>query len=99
MTAAVLVAIYLVALSCFLGLDIISKVPPTLYAVVLAGLGALAAVSLVGGFHLLATGSARGHAELLGRVALCLAAGAAVGGVVAIGRMLTAFDRRKGGTR
>jgi NAD(P) transhydrogenase subunit alpha len=95
MTGAVLVAIYIVALSFFLGLDIISKVPPTLYALVLAGLGAVAAVSLVGALAFLASGYAAGPSGALGRVALGAAAAAAVGGTVALGRMAAAFTKRK----
>ena len=66
MTGAVLGAIYLLALAVFLGLDIISKVPPTLYALVLAGLGMLSAVSLVGAFHLLGPATS-GDVGILGR--------------------------------
>ncbi len=96
MTGVLLVACYLFALAFFLGLDIISKVPPTLYALVLAALGGVAAVSVVGGFHLLGP-RLPGEVGTLGRVAVGAAAVAAVGAPVAIGRLLGAF--RKPGAR
>jgi NAD(P) transhydrogenase subunit alpha len=94
MTGAVLVAIYLVALALFLGLDIISKVPQTLYAVVIAGLGALAGVSVVGGLHLVAAARAELPASL-GQVAVGVAATAGVAGAMAVGRLLGAFKKSK----
>jgi NAD(P) transhydrogenase subunit alpha len=94
MTGAVLAAIYIVALSFFLGLDIIKKVPATLYALVLAGLGALAAVSLVGSLALLGPAYA-GAPAAAARIGLGAAVAAAVGGMLALGRMMGAFAKKK----
>jgi NAD(P) transhydrogenase subunit alpha len=95
MTGAVLAAIYIVALSFFLGLDIIKKVPATLYGLVLAGLGALAAVSLVGSLSLLGPGVS-GAPAVAARLGLGMAVAAAVGGTLALGRMMGAFAKKKG---
>jgi H+-translocating NAD(P) transhydrogenase subunit alpha len=89
-TTVVLASIYLLALSVFLGLDIISKVPPTLYGVVLAGLGTLSAVSLAGALHL-AVRSGAATPDPLSLVAIALAGASAGGGLMAMGRLLRAF--------
>jgi NAD(P) transhydrogenase subunit alpha len=94
MTGAVLAAIYIIALAFFLGLDIINKVPATLYALVLAGLGALAAVSIVGALALLTPG-ALGAPAIAARLGLGAAAAAGVGGTLALGRMMAAFAKKK----
>lgn len=92
MTAALLVGVYLVALSFFLGLDIVGKVPPTLYAIVLAGLGALCGVTVVGGLHLAAR--ATGTPSTLGLAAAGLAGAAVVGGLFTVGRLAQTFVRK-----
>jgi NAD(P) transhydrogenase subunit alpha len=94
MTGALMVAIYFIALASFLGLDILSKVPPAMYAVVLAGLGAAAAVSAVGGLSFVGVGIAP-QATLFGRVALGLSAASGVAGMVAIARLLSAFKHKR----
>jgi len=43
MTGAVLIAVYLLTLAWFLGLDVVRKVPPTLYGAMAAGIGGAAA--------------------------------------------------------
>ena len=87
MTAALLVAVYLAVLAGFLGLDIITRVPPTLYAAVLAGLGALAGVGVVAAMQAGAR-SADGPAHILAVIAAALAGGAVGGGLAAVGRVV-----------
>ncbi len=90
MTGVALVALYLVALSAFLGLDLLKKVPPSLYGLVLAALGGIAAVSVVGALCLVAPDAAPA-AGVLGRLGLGAGITAGVAGTVAIGRLLGAF--------
>jgi len=80
-----LVAVYLLALSAFLGLDILGKVPPTLYPAVLAGLGGLASVGAVGALKIEGTPAV-----------ICAALGglAAGAGLVAVGRLMRAAGNR-----
>ncbi len=94
MTGALLGAIYLVALGCFLGLDILGKIPATLYALVLAAVGATLAVAFIGPLYLLGGAfPSRSEGGLPG-VALVLASAAAGGGVVAVSRLVGAYKRR-----
>ena len=94
MTAVLLVSLYFVALSAFLGLDIISKVPVTMYPLVLAALGALAAVGVVGALPLIARGGT--PASGFGLAALGCGAAAAGAGLAALGRLVRPFARRGG---
>jgi hypothetical protein len=83
-TPLLLFALYILALGAFLGLDIISRVPPTLYAVTLSGLGTLCAVVLVGVF-----GTAAGQSgALMTAVSAGMAGVTAGAGLEALGRLL-----------
>ncbi len=90
MTAVLLVAVYFLALTTFLGLDIISRVPPTLYALVLAGLGALTAIGLVGAFQV----AALPGGDAVGTWASGLVGASAGAGLVSVGRLLRANARK-----
>lgn len=87
MTPVLLISLYFLALTAFLGLDIISKVPATMYALVVATLGVLTAVVLVGALQVvrLPLAPAGGALATWGAG---LAAAAAGAGMVAIGRLL-----------
>lgn len=94
MTTVLLVSLYFIALTTFLGLDILSKAPATMYALVLAALGTLSAVAVVGALYVTvhatsSTGSG------LGMAATGLAAVAAGAGLASIGRLVKAFATRK----
>jgi NAD(P) transhydrogenase subunit alpha len=94
MTAVLLVSLYFIALTAFLGLDILSKVPATMYALVMAALGALTAVATVGALYVTvrATSSAGNR---LGLAAAGLGAFAAGAGLTSIGRLLKAFTAKR----
>jgi len=93
MTAVLLVSLYFIALTAFLGLDILSKVPASMYALALAALGTLSAVGVVGALYVIAqtTSPASGG---LGMVAAGMAATAAGAGLASIGRLLRAYARK-----
>jgi NAD(P) transhydrogenase subunit alpha len=93
MTGVLLVSLYFIALTAFLGLDILSKVPATLYALVLAALGTLSAVVMVGALYLtsFATSSTT---SMLGYASAGLGALAAGAGLGAMGRLTRAFARK-----
>lgn len=97
MTGVLLISLYFIALTAFLGLDIIGKVPATMYALVLATLGTLAAVIIVGAFRVTAL-AASPLGTGLGLAAAGLAAVAAGAGLGAIGRLLQPFTRKRRGT-
>lgn len=92
MTSGLLISLYLFTLSAFLGLDVIRKVPPTLYGALAAGMGAGSAVVLV---LALPAASARGVASPLGAVAVMVATAGVTGGLVRLWRFL----QRRGGAR
>ena len=88
-----LVGIYVFVLSCFVGFEIINKVPPTLHTPLMSGSNAISGISLIGA--LLSAGSE--HAALstyLGLAALIFATINAVGGFMVTHRMLGMFKRR-----
>jgi hypothetical protein len=82
MTAAFVVAIYLLALACFLGLDIFGKtIPPTGYGRVAGALGAMSAVALLVGMQIEAGDGAAYWARGAG---LFLASAAAAGSIASL---------------
>jgi NAD(P) transhydrogenase subunit alpha len=93
MTPVLLVSCYFVALAAFLGLDILSKVPATLYPVVLASLGAVCGVVLVGGW-LVATRAPVAASAGLGTAAAALGAAAAGAGLSVVVRLSRALVQR-----
>jgi hypothetical protein len=97
MTGVLIISLYFIALTAFLGLDIIGKVPATMYALVLATLGTLAAVIIVGAFHVTALATSP-LATGLGLAAAGVGAVAAGAGLGAIGRLLQPFTRKRRGT-
>lgn len=93
MTAAAIVALYLIGLAAFLGMDILGKVPPVMFAFIVAGLGAVSAL----GFCLPLGFGLRGQSTWLGDAALVLAGLAVGGAVVVLGRLPRAYN--KGGAQ
>ncbi len=94
MTGGLLVALYLCTLAFFLGLDVIRKVPPTLYGTLATGMGAAAALSIA--IALPATGATGTVAgAVLSVSAVVIASAGMVGGLVRTKRTL----RDRGGNR
>jgi hypothetical protein len=97
MTAVWLVSLYFIALSGFLGLDIISKVPATMYALVLVALGTMSAVTIVGAFYIQSFATSLGDNRLcyLAFGSAALGAAAAGAGLVGIGRIFGGLVRKR----
>ena len=84
----------ILALAVLLGLELITKVPPTLHTPLMSGANAISGITIVGA--LVAAGAAEGPwPTVLGTVALALATVNVVGGFLVTGRMLSKFRRRK----
>ncbi|OMH39447.1 NAD(P) transhydrogenase subunit alpha [Motiliproteus sp. MSK22-1] len=85
----------LFALAVFLGVELITKVPPTLHTPLMSGSNAISGITIVGA--IVATGSG-GEAgvlvQLLGFVAIVLATINVIGGFLVTHRMLSMFKRR-----
>jgi len=82
------------ALAVFVGVEIITKIPPTLHTPLMSGSNAISGISLVGA--ILAAGGDNGTwASVLGFTAVLLATMNVVGGFVVTNRMLAMFRTRK----
>lgn len=91
MELLLLLTLFVVAI--FLGVELITKVPPTLHTPLMSGSNAISGISLVGA--LLAAGSGSGFmVNLLGFVAVVLATINVVGGYLVTNRMLSMFKRK-----
>ncbi|MEZ6064048.1 MAG: NAD(P) transhydrogenase subunit alpha [Planctomycetaceae bacterium] len=82
------------ALAVFVGVEIITKIPPTLHTPLMSGSNAISGITVVGA--ILAAGSDNGTwAGILGFLAVVLATMNVVGGFVVTNRMLAMFRTRK----
>ncbi|MAE03332.1 NAD(P) transhydrogenase subunit alpha [SAR92 clade bacterium H231] len=84
----------LFVLSLFLGVELITKVPPTLHTPLMSGTNAVSGITLVGA--LLAAGSDSSPLLVngLGFIAVTLATINVVGGYLVTNRMLAMFKRK-----
>ncbi|SHH93253.1 NAD(P) transhydrogenase subunit alpha [Ferrimonas marina] len=91
MELLLLITVFVVAL--FLGVELITKVPPTLHTPLMSASNAISGITLVGA--LLAAGSGAGIlVNVLGFVAVTLASINVVGGYMVTNRMLAMFKRK-----
>lgn len=91
MELMLLLTLFIVAV--FLGVELITKVPPTLHTPLMSGSNAISGISLVGA--LLSAGSGGGVlVNVLGFVAVVLATINVVGGYMVTNRMLAMFKRK-----
>ena len=89
--------IFIVVLSIFLGIEVISNVPSVLHTPLMSGANAISGVIIIGGIIL------AGHADLskislnfiLGILAVMLGTLNVVGGFVVTDRMLEMFKKKK----
>jgi NAD(P) transhydrogenase subunit alpha len=90
-------AIFIIVLSIFLGIEVISNVPSVLHTPLMSGANAISGVIIIGGIILL------GHADLssinlkliLGIFAVFFATLNVAGGFVVTDRMLDMFKKKK----
>ncbi|GAA4881384.1 NAD(P) transhydrogenase subunit alpha [Ferrimonas pelagia] len=91
MELLLLITVFVVAL--FLGVELITKVPPTLHTPLMSASNAISGITLVGA--LLAAGSGSGIlVNILGFIAVTLATINVVGGYMVTNRMLAMFKRK-----
>ena len=87
-------ALTILVLSLFVGVEVISKVPPLLHTPLMSGSNAISGITVVGA--ILAAGSGEGGlAVVLGFVAIVLATVNVVGGFLVTNRMLGMFRVRR----
>ena len=94
-----LIAVTLFALAVFLGVELITKVPPTLHTPLMSGSNAISGITIVGA--LVAAGADHStFTAVLGFAAVTLAMINVVGGFLVTHRMLGMFGpKRRRGTR
>ena len=87
-------ALTILVLSLFVGIEVISKVPPLLHTPLMSGSNAISGITIVGA--ILAAGGEHGDvAAALGLVAIVLATINVVGGFLVTNRMLAMFKRKR----
>ncbi|MDX2343200.1 MAG: NAD(P) transhydrogenase subunit alpha [Acidimicrobiia bacterium] len=95
MSAVFITGIVVFVLAGFVGLEVISKVPPTLHTPLMSGANAISGITIVGA--VIAAGSGRGtFAAVLGFLAVTAATVNVVGGFLVTDRMLGMFKKKPG---
>lgn len=90
--------IYVIILSVFLGIEVISRVPAVLHTPLMSGANAIHGVVIIGAIIILGTSDPRNVlAVVLGFLAVIVGALNVVGGFVVTDRMLEMFKKKKKG--
>jgi len=88
-------ALTILVLALFIGIEVISKVPPLLHTPLMSGSNAISGITIVGA--ILAAGSEHGLlATSLGFAAIVFATINVVGGFLVTNRMLAMFKKKPG---
>lgn len=91
-TAMLLLAIFILAV--FIGVEVITKIPPTLHTPLMSGSNAISGITLVGAVLSAGTGDAM-LPKILGCAAVTFATINVVGGFMVTHRMLGMFQKKK----
>ena len=91
-TLILLLALFVLAL--FLGVELITKVPPNLHTPLMSGTNAVSGITLVGALLAAGTGSSPMLVNWLGFIAVTFATINVVGGYLVTNRMLAMFKRK-----
>ncbi len=89
-----IIGITVFVLATFVGIEVISKVPPTLHTPLMSGANAISGITIVGAVTAAGFGSG-GVATVLGFLAVATATINVVGGFLVTDRMLGMFRRPK----
>lgn len=93
--APAIAALTILVLALFVGVEVISKVPPLLHTPLMSGSNAISGITVVGA--ILAAGSENGTvATVLGVLAIAFATINVVGGFLVTNRMLAMFKKKQG---
>jgi NAD(P) transhydrogenase subunit alpha len=88
------VQLTLFVLAIFLGIELITKVPPTLHTPLMAGSNAISGITVVGAILAAGNGGDQTLVNVLGFIAVALATINVVGGFMVTNRMLAMFKRK-----
>jgi NAD(P) transhydrogenase subunit alpha len=94
MMGPLLVGIYVFVLAIFVGVEIITKIPPTLHTPLMSGANAISGITLVGSIAAAKSGDVKAG-SLLALVAIIFATINVVGGFLVTDRMLGMFGKKK----
>ncbi|MDG1119949.1 MAG: NAD(P) transhydrogenase subunit alpha [SAR86 cluster bacterium] len=92
MESQIILLIFILVLSIFLGVELITKVPSTLHTPLMSGANAISGITLVGA--LLSSGSSEAITIALGTAAVFFASINVVGGYLVTNRMLSMFKKK-----
>jgi len=93
MLEELIVGIVIFVLSMYVGLEIITKVPPTLHTPLMSGANAISGITIVGAILVTGTGNTQ-IGSILGFVAVVMATINVVGGFLVTDRMLRLFKKK-----
>ncbi len=88
------VGLWVLLLSIFVGFELIAKVPATLHTPLMSGANAISGITLVGAMYCAGTGFPL-FAKVFGFLAIVMATINVVGGFMVTDRMLSMFGSRK----
>ena len=92
METQIILLIFVLVLSIFLGVELITKVPSTLHTPLMSGANAISGITLVGA--ILSSGSSEIFTIILGTAAVFFASINVVGGYLVTNRMLGMFKKK-----
>ncbi|MBL6900289.1 MAG: NAD(P) transhydrogenase subunit alpha [SAR86 cluster bacterium] len=92
MESQIILLIFILILSIFLGVELITKVPSTLHTPLMSGANAISGITLVGA--ILSSGSSEIVTITLGTAAVFFASINVVGGYLVTNRMLGMFKKK-----
>ena len=93
MESQIILLIFILVLSIFLGVELITKVPSTLHTPLMSGANAISGITLVGAI-LSSGGDSSSITITLGTIAVFLASLNVVGGYLVTNRMLRMFKKK-----
>ena len=92
--SALIFSLFIFVLACFIGFELISKVPPTLHTPLMSGANAISGITIVGALIIAgATGSEM--SKWIGLIAIIFATINVVGGFMVTDRMLEMFKKKE----
>ena len=92
MESRIILLIFILVLSIFLGVELITKVPSTLHTPLMSGANAISGITLVGA--ILSSGASEFITIALGTAAVFFASINVVGGYLVTNRMLSMFKKK-----
>ena len=92
METQIILLIFVLVLSIFLGVELITKVPSTLHTPLMSGANAISGITLVGA--ILSSGSSEIVTIVLGTAAVFFASINVIGGYLVTNRMLGMFKKK-----